>query len=77
MASENLTMKEPIGNYNIVLFAFFMQWFSLVDCMDGMRARRTKCGSPLGRIIDEGIDQIAYTAFGAYYGYVLRVEPGI
>jgi hypothetical protein len=59
------------------MMALFLQWFSLNDCMDGMRARRTRCGSPLGRIIDEAIDQIAYTCIGAFVGYLLRVEPGI
>ena len=44
--------------------------------MDGMRARRTGCGSPLGRIIDEAIDQVAYACVGCFIGYLLRVEPG-
>jgi phosphatidylglycerophosphate synthase len=56
--------------------AVVLQWFSLNDCMDGMRARRTKCGSPLGRIIDEAIDQMAYACIGVFIGYLLRVEPG-
>lgn len=36
-----------------------------------------KCGSPLGRIIDEAIDQLAYTCIGCIIGYMLRIEPGI
>jgi len=52
----HLTMKDPIPNWMFVVLAFTTQWFSLNDCMDGMRARRRKCGSPLGRMIDEGID---------------------
>jgi len=38
------------------LIAVSLQWFSLFDVMDGMRARRTKTGSPLGRIVDEAMD---------------------
>jgi phosphatidylglycerophosphate synthase len=49
-------MREPIPDYLLVVVAITLQWFSLNDCMDGMRARRTKTGSPLGRIIDEAID---------------------
>jgi len=48
-------MRDPIPDYCIVLSGIALQWFSQFDIMDGMRARRLKCGSPLGRIIDEGI----------------------
>lgn len=57
--------------------AGFLQWFSLNDCIDGMRARRLRCGSPLGRVIDEGIDQIAYSCIGVFMGYMIKIEPGI
>ena len=50
-----------------------VQWFSLNDCMDGMRARRLKCGSPLGRIIDEALDQVAYSCAALTACYMLRV----
>ena len=36
--------------------AFAVTWFSWFDMMDGQRARRLKCGSPIGRIIDEAGD---------------------
>ena len=35
-----------------------LQWFSWFDMCDGKRARRLKCGSPVGRIIDEALDMI-------------------
>lgn len=54
--TQNVTMREPIPDSAFIMMAIVLQWFSLNDCMDGMRARRAKCGSPLGRIIDEGID---------------------
>ena len=41
--------------------------------MDGMRARRLKCGSPLGRIIDEALDQVAYSCAALTTCYMLRV----
>ena len=37
-----------------------------------MRARRLKCGSPLGRVIDEGGDLIAYVCLGVIIGYALK-----
>ena len=70
-------MREPIPDSMYVYAAIVLQWFSLNDCMDGMRARRTKSGSPLGRIIDEAIDQLAYACIGCLVGYLIRVEPGI
>jgi len=38
--------------------AFSLQWFSWWDMFDGARARRLKCGTPIGRIIDEGGDMV-------------------
>jgi phosphatidylglycerophosphate synthase len=70
-------MRDPIPDHMYVIAAILLQWFSLNDCMDGMRARRTKCGSPLGRIIDEAIDQLAYACISCITGYLIRVEPGI
>lgn len=70
-------MREPIADYCFILAGIAFQWFSIFDCMDGMRARRTKTGSALGRIIDEAIDQLSYACVGCFIGYLLRVEAGI
>ena len=70
----NVTMRDPIPDSIFVCAGIAFQWFSLSDCMDGMRARRTKCGSPLGRIIDEAIDQVVYSCVGCFIGYFLRIE---
>jgi phosphatidylglycerophosphate synthase len=40
------------------LAAFAIFWFSWFDMMDGQRARRMKCGTPIGRIVDEAGDAI-------------------
>ena len=37
--------------------------------MDGLRARRLKVGSPLGRLIDEGGDCIAMANYGVLMAY--------
>ena len=50
--------------------AFSLQWFSWFDIADGARARRLKCGSPVGRIVDEALDIInqAITPIIIIYG---------
>lgn len=45
--------------------------------MDGMRARRLKCGSPLGRIIDEALDQVSYACAGSAIGYMLQLDSPV
>ena len=50
--------------------------FSWFDIMDGQRARRLKCGTPLGRIIDESGDNFIYTWSALIIGYIVKVEPG-
>ena len=41
--------------------AVCLQWFDWFDNADGVRARRLKCGSPIGRIVDEALDLINQT----------------
>ena len=54
----NISIDDPVPRALLLLGGFSLQWFSLLDIMDGNRARRLKCGSPLGRLIDEGGDTI-------------------
>ena len=35
-----------------------LQWFDWFDNADGVRARRLKCGSAIGRIVDEALDLV-------------------
>jgi hypothetical protein len=44
--------------------------------MDGQRARRLKCGSPIGRIVDEAGDAYQYTWLALIVGYILKMPPG-
>ena len=44
--------------------------------MDGQRARRMKCGTPIGRLIDEAGDGVQYAFVAMIMGFVLRVQPG-
>lgn len=50
--------------------------FSWFDIMDGQRARRLKCGTPIGRIIDEAGDSFQYTWVAFIMGYLVKVQPG-
>ena len=42
--------------------------------MDGVRARRLKNGSPLGRIIDEALDMTQQTCYSLWLGYLFRLD---
>lgn len=52
-------------------------WFSTLDCVDGLRARKRKCGSPVGRIIDAAGDKMIYTMFTLLIGFVVKLPPGL
>lgn len=55
----NMTTKENSpSNFTFMLMSFSVLFFSAMDCMDGLRARRQKSGSPFGRIFDEALDTI-------------------
>ena len=53
----------------MILSGAALIWFSMVDIMDGCRARRLKCGSPLGRLIDEGGDLLTQSNYPVLLGY--------
>jgi phosphatidylglycerophosphate synthase len=42
--------------------------------MDGLRARRQKSGSPLGRIIDEALDMTQQACYSLWLGYIFRFD---
>jgi len=69
-------MDSMMPNELIVMAGFAFYWFSAFDIMDGMRARRLRCGSPLGRIIDEALDQLSYAAMAHALGYMFRLPSG-
>ena len=58
-------------NWVFFLAAFATQWFSWADLMDGLRARRLKSGSPVGRIVDEAFDIIMQSFYMLWIGYGL------
>jgi phosphatidylglycerophosphate synthase len=54
--------------------ALSLQWFSQHDIWDGLRARRLKAGSPLGRIIDEALDMTQQASYCLWIGYLFRFD---
>lgn len=55
----NMTPSEaPPSCFNFMMMAIALNWFTHSDLMDGLRARRQKSGSPLGRVIDEALDMM-------------------
>ena len=61
----------------LLLVGFAIEWFSQYDMMDGQRARRLKCGSPLGRIVDEAGDTVAMTCYSIYVAYMFNFDSRI
>lgn len=68
--------SPSLPSYVFVVCAVAMVWYSFWDAFDGQRARRLKCGTPIGRIIDECGDTMQYTLFALIFGYVVKFPPG-
>ena len=66
-----------VPSWIFYMCAFAVQYFSWGDGMDGQRARRLKCGTPIGRIMDEAGDPFQYTWIAVMIGHVLRSPPGL
>ena len=66
-ATANGTVFPPCHYFYMLSFA--TQWFSWFDMMDGIRARRQKSGSPLGRIVDEAFDMIMQSLAPMWLAY--------
>mmetsp|Transcript_13806 Transcript_13806/g.16456 ORF Transcript_13806/g.16456 Transcript_13806/m.16456 type:complete len:80 (+) Transcript_13806:214-453(+) len=62
-------VNAPISRTLMLISGICLQWFSLVDIMDGNRARRLKVGSPLGRLVDEGGDTITMANYSVLLAY--------
>ena len=50
-----------------------MIWASVCDWFDGLRARRMKCGSAFGRILDETADQISFFCYSNMMMYLFNL----
>ena len=72
----NIDPSNPLSREYFLASGFFIFWFTLFDIMDGNRARRLKCGSPLGRMVDEGGDTITMAAYCVMLGYGWQLNNG-
>lgn len=70
----NITTDNPIPRYLMLATGISLQWFSLLDIMDGIRARRLKNGSPLGRLVDECGDTITQANYCVLLAYAFQVQ---
>ena len=66
----NITPDNLINPRLLIACGICVEWFSLVDIMDGMRARRLKVGSPLGRFVDEAGDTIVISNYCVLIAYL-------
>ena len=65
-------------NYHyLFLMVLSLQWFSHLDLMDGVRARRQKSGSAVGRIIDEANDMIMQGIYSIWVAYLVQIDNSI
>ena len=69
-----LTAEEPFESHYLIYAALAVFWFSQFDIMDGVRARRQKSGSPIGRIIDEALDMVQQASWALLCGYMFRFD---
>jgi|ETNmetMinimDraft_14_1059893.scaffolds.fasta_scaffold144924_1 phosphatidylglycerophosphate synthase len=51
-----------------ILFAFFIFLYHIIDSSDGKQARRIGNSTPLGAILDHGLDSISVTLFFMPWG---------
>ena len=70
----NIDVNESVPRYLMIAAGISLQWFSWVDIMDGNRARRLKCGSPLGRMIDEGGDTVTMANYSVLCAYAWQLQ---
>lgn len=70
-----MSTEQPApSNAWFIIMALSLNWFSQHDLMDGLRARRQKSGSPLGRVIDEALDILQQTCYSMWAGYLFRFD---
>lgn len=63
--------EHPLTSQECYISALCVQWFSMIDIVDGKRAVRTRNCSPLGRIIDEAGDVVVQASYGILMAYLL------
>ena len=66
----NIDVEKPVPGVLMTLTGCSIYWFSLWDIMDGNRARRLKCGSPLGRLVDEAGDTITQSNYCVLLAFI-------
>jgi len=70
----NISTNDPVPGIIYILNGLAIYWFSIWDIMDGNRARRLKCGSPLGRLVDEAGDTITQSNYSVLLAYAFQLN---
>ena len=70
----NISPDKPLSPALAFGSGFLLCWFTMVDMVDGARARRVGCGSPLGRLIDECGDVIVMSCYSVLVAYCLNFD---
>ena len=70
----NITPEKPFSPMLAFASGCCLFWFTMTDIVDGLRARRMGCGSPLGRLIDEAGDIIIMGAYSVIIGNCMMFD---
>ena len=70
----NITQDNLIPPKLLIASGLCLEWFSQVDIMDGLRARRMKVGSPLGRFVDEAGDCMVMSSYSVMLAYLFCLD---
>ena len=69
-----MTVDEHIEDCWFIYVGLCLLWFSQHDIIDGVRARRQRSGSPIGRIIDEALDMVQQACYSVLMGFMFKWE---
>lgn len=68
-------MEGPAPRWVYLTSAFAIEWYSLLDNLDGRQARRTRTSSPLGELFDHGCDCLAVAVGACTASSVFQFGP--
>ncbi|KAL6070638.1 Choline phosphotransferase 1 [Balamuthia mandrillaris] len=68
--------EGPAPLWLYVLAGLCVEWYSLLDNLDGRQARRTGSSSPLGELFDHGCDCLSVPLHAAVAACILQFGPG-
>lgn len=66
--------KENVPSFVFLIFALNMFIYQTFDAVDGKQARRIKASSPIGMLLDHGLDALTFTIEFGLFGYAVNLQ---